>query len=244
MMNSLMRRALVLLALSLAVIPLGFSGLSWKADSRALIAEPSAVEDLATSVDANTALRRLVAGNRRWRGIMRSRNWAAERRRTAHQQQPYAAVVACMDSRVSPDLIFDQGLGEIFVIRVAGPVMNNDELASLEYAIAKIKVKLVVVLGHTDCGAVKGAVDRATGRYLPELLEKIEPAITWVSDEYNDRRRITSDNKRNLNRVSLANARLMQPMIPNFDEAGVKVTWGIYYTDNGYVALEPRDADR
>jgi len=143
-----------------------------------------------------------------------------------------------MDSRVPPELIFDQDLGALFVIRVAGPVLNEDELASLEYALVAKKIKFVVVLGHTDCGAVKGAVDRAAGNYLPELLCKIEPAITEVSKEYNGGVRIDSNNKENLNRVSIANARIVARRIPDFGQGGVKVTWGLYNTRSGLVTFE------
>src|SRR6185295_12954380 len=150
-------------------------------------------------------------------------------------------VVSCMDARVPPELVFDQGLGNIFVVRVAGPVMNSDELASLEYALAIMKVKLVVVLGHTDCGAVKGAVDRAGGSHLPGLLRKIEPAVTYVSDHYNGGRRISSRNKENLTRVSIANARIVASEIPTFAKRGVRVTWGLYDTGSGKVTIEPKE---
>jgi carbonic anhydrase len=170
---------------------------------------------------------------------MDPRNWASARVATAICQRPFAVVVTCMDSRVPPELIFDQTLGNLFVIRVAGPVLNSDELASLEYALVKMKVKLVVVLGHTDCGAVKGAVDRAAGNYLPELLCKIEPAITEVSNKYNQGNRIDSKNPTNLNRVSIANAKIVALRIPDFGQDGVKVKWGLYDTRTGWVTLNP-----
>jgi carbonic anhydrase len=172
---------------------------------------------------------------------MAVRDWADERTKTATCQAPFAIVVACMDSRVPPELIFDQGLGQIFVIRVAGPVLNSDELASLEYAVVNLNVKLVAVIGHTDCGAVKGAVDRAGGNYLPELLCRIEPAITYVSDKYNNGVRIDSKNKEQLTRVSSANARIIASRIPTFDRPGVRVTWGLYNTGSGKVDFEPKE---
>jgi carbonic anhydrase len=194
-------------------------------------------------VDANSALKKLEAGNVRWqRSMMEPRNWPKERDQTARcGQKPFAVVVACMDSRVPPELVFDRGLGEIFVIRVAAPVLNDDELASLEFAVVNYKVKLVMVLGHTDCGAVKGAVDRAGGDYLPELLCKIEPAITYVSNKYNGGVRIDSKNKKDMDRVSIANARLVASKIPAFGQSGVKVKWGLYYLANGSVAFDPAD---
>jgi carbonic anhydrase len=144
-----------------------------------------------------------------------------------------------MDSRVPPELIFDQTLSNLFVIRVAGPVLNSDELASLEYALAAKNIKFVLVLGHTDCGAVKGAVERAPGNYLPELLCKIEPAITEVSNKYNGGVRIDSNNKENLTRVSIANAKIVALRIPDFGQNGVRVKWGLYDTRTGWVTFNP-----
>src|SRR5258706_3992820 len=158
--------------------------------------------------DAAKALQCLKDGNLRWQKTalcsdgrcsgqtqMMPRNWPEQRRETApppatNKQHPFAVVLSCMDSRVPPELIFDQGLGDLFVIRVAGPVLNNDELASLEFALRVYGVRLILVLGHTDCGAVKGAVEDATGTFLPTLLDKIEPAIAIVSRQYNGGRRV------------------------------------------------------
>lgn len=196
-------------------------------------------------VDARTALERLEAGNVRWQSKMEERNWIEERAETARcGQHPFAVVLACMDSRVPPELIFDRGLGEVFVIRVAGPVLNTDELASLEYAVVKKHVKLVLVLGHTDCRAVRGAVDRATGTYLPYLLHKLEPAIRHVSIRFNGGVRITSKDQKALDRVSFANARFVHSEILEkraLHQRGVRVKWGLYYLESGKVDFEPRD---
>lgn len=244
MKKTSLRTLIILIALTLALISLGASSAQRNANSFVRTAQAQGKEDGCppNRVDAATALDILTTGNeRRWRGTMAPRNWADERTKTATCQSPYAVVVACMDSRVPPELIFDQGLGNIFVIRVAGPVLNSDELASLEYALVNLNVKLVAVLGHTDCGAVKGAVDRAGGNYLPELLCKIEPAITYVSNKYNRGVRIDSKNKENLNRVSAANARIVASRIPTFDQPGVRVTWGLYHTGSGKVDIEPKE---
>lgn len=171
-----------------------------------------------------------------------------EREETARcGQHPFAVVLDCMDSRVPPELVFDRGLGEIFVIRVAGPVLNRDELASLEYALVHKHIKLVLVLGHTDCGAVRGAVDRVSGRYLPELLRKIEPAINSVSNKYNGGTRITSKEQRNLDRVSFVNAKFVHSEIlglPVMRQPGVQVKWGLYYLNGGKVAFDPTDVEQ
>src|SRR5258708_37228895 len=150
----------------------------------------------------------------RWGETMATRDWEAERAKTANGQQPFAVVLSCMDSRVPPELIFDQGLGDIFVIRVAGPVLGPDELASLEYAIVVKHVALVVVLGHTNCGAVEAAAGRppgttGDGTYLPELLDKIEPAVKWGSQKYKDPRPISKEDQTNLRKGASSNTRII-----------------------------------
>lgn len=248
MKNSVLRAFVILIALTLAVSLLNASGAQRKHNSQTKsptqAAErpcPEGNED----VDAPQALEKLKAGNVRWQSKMEERNWSEEREETARcGQHPFAVVLSCMDSRVPPELIFDRGLGEIFVIRVAGPVLNRDELASLEYALVKKHVKLVLVLGHTDCGAVRGAVDRASGRYLPALFRKIEPAITFVSDKYNGGVRITSKEQKDLDRVSFVNARFVHSEIlakAALREPGVQVKWGLYYLESGKVAFDPTE---
>ena len=173
---------------------------------------------------------------------MQTRDWASARTATALCQRPFAAVVTCMDSRLPPELIFDQGLGDIFVVRVAGPVLDRDQLASLEYALAKMNVKLVLVLGHTDCGAIRGAVAGEQGTYLPGLFAKFEAAITYVRRNYNRDQPIRPDDATNLNRVSIANGRgVANDIIPKFPQPGVKVTWGLYDTASGSVTFTPAE---
>ncbi len=248
MKKNALRSLIIVITLTLALSSLGASGAQRRTNSQVKKAQAQGTVGPCPTVepevvDANTALKKLEAGNVRWqRSMMEQRKWSEEREETARcGQHPFAVVVTCMDSRVPPELIFDRGLGEIFVIRVAAPVLNDDELASLEYAVAKKNVKLVIVLGHTDCGAVKGAVDREGGDYLPELLCKIEPAITYVSNRYNGGVRIDSKNKKDLDRVSIANARLVASKIPTFGKPGVQVKWGLYYLASGRVAFNPAD---
>jgi carbonic anhydrase len=248
MKNSAFRALVILIALTLAVSLLNASGAQRKHNSQTR-PQPQAAQGPCPEgnedVDAPQALEKLKAGNVRWQSKMEERNWSEEREETARcGQHPFAVVLSCMDSRVPPELIFDRGLGEIFVIRVAGPVLDRDELASLEYALVKKHVKLVLVLGHTDCGAVRGAVDRASGRYLPALFRKIEPAITFVSDKYNGGVRITSKEQKDLDRVSFVNARFVHSEIltkPALREPGVQVKWGLYYLDSGKVAFDPTE---
>lgn len=249
MKNSAFRALVILIGLTLALSLLSASGAQRKPNSQT---HPSqAVEGPCPAdeeVNAEAALEKLKAGNIRWQSKMEERNWSEEREETARcGQHPFAVVLACMDSRVPPELIFDRGLGEIFVIRVAGPVLNRDELASLEYALVQKHVKLVLALGHTDCGAVRGAVDRVRGRYLPELFRKIEPAIRYVSDKFNGGIRITSKEQKNLDRVSFVNAKFVHTEIfakRVLRQPGVKVKWGLYYLESGKVAFDPTDVQQ
>jgi carbonic anhydrase len=124
------------------------------------------------------ALQRLKDGNARFAANKtKPRSWTAKVVATASGQYPFAAVLGCMDSRAPIEVVFDQGIGDVFGIRIAGNVVNEDELGSLEYAVKVVGVKLVVVLGHTSCGAVKGAIDDVKLGNLTQLLAKIRPAV-------------------------------------------------------------------
>ena len=109
-----------------------------------------------------SALEKLKKGNARFvEKNMRSRDWLAKVSATAGGQYPFAVILACMDSRAPIEIIFDQGIGDVFGIRIAGNIVNDDVLGSMEYATKVVGSKLLVVLGHTSCGAVKGAIDDA-----------------------------------------------------------------------------------
>jgi carbonic anhydrase len=124
----------------------------------------------------------LKEGNRRFVGNLKvNRNLLQQVNETAEGQYPFAVALSCMDSRTSIELIFDQGLGDIFSIRIAGNVVNDDILGSMEYACKVVGSKLIVVVGHTRCGAIKGACDNVQMGNLTGLLEKIKPAMDKTS---------------------------------------------------------------
>jgi carbonic anhydrase len=124
------------------------------------------------------ALLRLKKGNDRFvAGRPLHRDLLRGAKLTASGQHPYAAILCCLDSRTAPEQIFDQGIGDVFCARVAGNVANNDIVGSLEYACKVAGAKLIAVVGHSSCGAVKGAVDQVELGELTGLLEKIEPAV-------------------------------------------------------------------
>lgn len=129
-------------------------------------------------------LARLRAGNdRAVADDPRARDLAADRAAVVDGQHPLAFVLSCIDSRVPPEVVLDAGLGELFVARSAGNVVDDDVLGGLEFACALVSTPLVVVLGHTACGAVKGACDGAELGHLTGLLAKITPAVEEVAGE-------------------------------------------------------------
>ncbi len=123
-------------------------------------------------------LEELKKGNERFRsGKMATRDYLAEKRASAAGQYPAAVILGCLDSRVPAEIVFDTGIGDAFIGRVAGNVVNDDMLGSMEFACAVSGAKLVLVLGHTACGAVKGAIDDVVLGNLTGLLARIKPAI-------------------------------------------------------------------
>ncbi len=124
----------------------------------------------------------LRAGNKRFvSGVTTRRDWSAQIEATAAGQYPLAAFVSCVDSRVPPEIVFDLGIGDVFAARTAGNVVDNDVLGSLEFASKVTGVKLIVVLGHSSCGAVEGACDGVELGHLTGLLAKITPAVEEAS---------------------------------------------------------------
>jgi carbonic anhydrase len=123
------------------------------------------------------AIEKLKAGNRRFvDGTIHNRDLSAQAQRTASAQYPFAVILSCLDSRSAPEIIFDQGVGDLFVARVAGNVINDDILGSFEFATKVSGSKLIVVMGHSACGAVMGACDGVELGHLTGLLAKITPA--------------------------------------------------------------------
>ncbi|WP_133136745.1 carbonic anhydrase family protein [Legionella rowbothamii] len=130
------------------------------------------------NITPDQAIDLLHKGNQRFVQNLRfNRNLLQQVNETADGQYPFATILSCIDSRTPAELIFDQGLGDIFSIRIAGNIVNEDILGSLEFACKAAGSKLIVVLGHTNCGAIKGACDDAQLGSLTQLLEKIKPAI-------------------------------------------------------------------
>lgn len=187
------------------------------------------------------ALERLQEGNRRFvANSTKQRDWSAKVVATASGQFPFAAVLGCMDSRAPIEVVFDQGLGDVFGLRVAGNIVNEDELGSLEYAVS-VGTKLIVVLGHTSCGAVKGAIDRVQMGNLTGLLAKIQPAIVAAGcKDAKDDGCVTRVAEANV-RLGLGQIRDRSPYLGSHLDAGtVGLVGALYDVTTGRVTfLEP-----
>jgi carbonic anhydrase len=135
-------------------------------------------KELQASITPRKALEILKEGNTRFvKNLKAHRDLLEQANDTRDGQWPFAVILSCIDSRTSAELIFDQGLGDIFSVRIAGNIVNTDILGSMEFACKVAGSKLVVVLGHSKCGAVKGACDHVEMGNLTELLSKIQPAV-------------------------------------------------------------------
>lgn len=191
-----------------------------------------------TAMTPAAAIERLEQGNRRFvANAMKPRDWSAKVMATASGQFPFAAVLGCMDSRVPIEVVFDQGVGDVFGVRVAGNVVNEDELGSLEYAVT-VGTKLIVVLGHTGCGAVKGAIEGVQLGNLTGLLAKIQPAVAAAGcKDAKEDRCVTEVAEANV-RLALAEIRAKSPYLASYLDAGtVGLVGGIYDVATGKVTF-------
>jgi len=135
-------------------------------------------KELQNQITPRMAVEILQKGNERFvNNYKANRNLLEQVNQTSEGQYPFATILSCIDSRISSELIFDQGLGDIFSIRIAGNIVNTDILGSMEFACKLAGSKLIVVLGHSKCGAVKGACDHVEMGNLTELLSKLQPAV-------------------------------------------------------------------
>jgi carbonic anhydrase len=135
-------------------------------------------KDMQNAISPNMALELLKDGNKRFVNNLKiNRNLLQQANETSDGQHPFAVILSCIDSRTSAELIFDQGLGDVFSVRIAGNVVNEDILGSMEFGCKVAGAKIIVVLGHTKCGAVKGACDNVQLGNLTGLIGKIKPAV-------------------------------------------------------------------
>lgn len=210
----------------------------------ATIAYGQMSKEAQTEATPDSVLKELMAGNERYvKGELTKQDFKAQRDVTVSGQYPKAVVLACIDSRVPVETVFDQGIGDIFVGRVAGNVENVDQLGSMEFATKLAGSKVVMVLGHTNCGAVKGACDGAELGNLTELLRKIKPAVEAVEGHEKEGR--NSKNKKFVNEVVEKNVNLTvsdirdrSKVLADLEKEGkIKIVGAMYDLHTGKVTI-------
>jgi carbonic anhydrase len=195
------------------------------------------------SLTPRMALEILQEGNARFvKNLKAQRDLLAQVNATRDGQWPFATVLSCIDSRTSTELVFDQGLGDVFSIRIAGNIVNTDILGSMEFACKVAGSKLIVVLGHTKCGAVKGACDHVEMGNLTELLSKLQPAVyseseTTATDKRNSKNGKFVENVASLNvkrgvKNIIERSFILEEML---DKGEIGIVGAMYNIDTGKV---------
>jgi carbonic anhydrase len=202
-------------------------------------------KDMQTAITPAMALELLQEGNKRFVNNLKvNRNLLQQANETSDGQHPFAVILSCIDSRTSAELIFDQGLGDVFSVRIAGNIINEDILGSMEFGCKVAGSKIIVVLGHTKCGAVKGACDHVEMGNLTALLTKIRPA---VDDETETSENRNSSNSNFVENVAVINVKrtvnaIMQrsPILKEMIEAGdIGIIGGMHDISTGLVTFHP-----
>lgn len=197
------------------------------------------------AITPEEALARLQEGNARFAlGQSRQRNFPAKVRATAEGQYPFAVILSCLDSRVPAEIVFDQGIGDVFNARIAGNVLNDDILASMEFACKASGSKLIFILGHSNCGAVKGAIDNVELGHLTGLLDRIKPAMAAVPADVQPR---SSSNKKFVQKVADENVHLVMKQIRErspvlremLDQNKIGIAGGMYDLATGEIHFFP-----
>ena len=195
------------------------------------------------AVSAKEALQRLLDGNARFAcGEQRHPHEAVDwRTHLENEQHPFAVVLGCSDSRVSPELIFDQGIGDLFVVRVAGNVVDTDVTASVEYAIDHLDTRLIMVMGHTNCGAVSATVDHladsdAEPAEVVSLLFRIEPAVVGVPSDLSHKEQVDWAVRRNVE-LSVRRLSCVPDLRKRLDAGSIKLVGAVYDMHTGTVKV-------
>ncbi len=198
-------------------------------------------KEMQAAIMPDMALDLLRKGNERFVNNLKvNRNLLEQANETSDGQHPFAVILSCIDSRTSAELIFDQGLGDIFSVRIAGNIINEDILGSMEFACKVAGAKIIVVLGHTKCGAVRGACDHVEMGNLTALLSKIQPA---VYDEKTEKVNRTASNSVFVEKVATINVKRTvhailerSPILKEMIEDGlIGIVGGCYDVANGKV---------
>ena len=198
-------------------------------------------KEMQSAITPSVALEILKEGNKRFVSNLKiNRNLLQQANETSDGQHPFAVILSCIDSRTSAELIFDQGLGDVFSVRIAGNIVNDDILGSMEFGCKVAGAKIIVVLGHTKCGAVKGACDNVALGNLTGLIAKIKPAVEQESvtaENRNSSNGVFVENVAELNvSLSVKNILLKSPIIADMVKNGdIGIVGGIHDITTGEV---------
>lgn len=193
------------------------------------------------SITPLAAIELLKKGNERFvNNLKMNRNLLQQVNETSDGQHPFAVILSCIDSRTSAELIFDQGLGDVFSVRIAGNIQNPDILGSIEFGCKVAGAKIVVVLGHTKCGAVKGACDQVKMGNLTTLLEKLQPAVDGEKSTTSER---NASNSEFVEKVASLNVKIIQKQIVKnspillemIEKDEIALVGGMYDVETGLV---------
>ncbi|MCD6018605.1 MAG: carbonic anhydrase [Bacteroidetes bacterium] len=202
-------------------------------------------KEMQAAITPTMALELLKEGNKRFVNNLKvNRNLLQQVNETSDGQHPFAVILSCIDSRTSAELVFDQGLGDIFSIRIAGNIINEDILGSMEFGCKVAGSKIIVVLGHSKCGAIKGACDHVEMGNLTGLITKIIPA---VNDETDTRENRTSGNSVFVENVATINVKRTvhaimdrSPILKDMIKKGeIGIVGGMYDVTTGEVVFYP-----
>ena len=198
-------------------------------------------KEMQNAISPSMALELLKEGNKRFVNNLKiNRNLLQQANETSDGQHPFAVILSCIDSRTSVELIFDQGLGDVFSVRVAGNIVNEDILGSMEFGCKLAGAKIIVVLGHTKCGAIKGACDQVELGNLTGLISKIIPA---VDQEMSTKENRTSTNANFVENVaelnvglSVKNILIKSPILADMVNNGeIGIIGGVHDISTGHV---------
>jgi carbonic anhydrase len=198
-------------------------------------------KEMQSAITPSVALEILKEGNKRFVSNLKiNRNLLQQANETSDGQHPFAVILSCIDSRTSAELVFDQGLGDVFSIRIAGNIVNEDILGSMEFGCKVAGAKIIVVLGHTKCGAVKGACDNVALGNLTGLIAKIKPAVEQeavTAENRNSSNGVFVENVAELNvSLSVKNILLKSPIIADMVKNGdIGIVGGIHEIKTGEV---------
>lgn len=200
-------------------------------------------KELQAAITPAMALETLKKGNERFMNNLKAnRNLLQQANETSDGQHPFAVILSCIDSRTSAELIFDQGLGDVFSIRIAGNIVNEDIIGSMEFGCKVAGAKIIVVLGHTKCGAVKGACDHVEMGSLTALLTKIQPALYDEKTVTENRNSSNADFVEKVSRIHVKRTvhAIMErsPILKEMIESGeIGIVGGTHDINNGAVSF-------